>query len=53
MSAPYIIAAVGALFLVMGSVRAASVGASHPQARTWLLVGAIFVLVSAWLFSKG
>lgn len=49
MAAKYILAAVGALFVVMGLLRAGRLGASHPQARTWLLVGAIFVCVSAWL----
>lgn len=52
MAAKFILAAVGALFLGMGALRARRLGASHPQARTWLLVGAIFVGVSAWLFSR-
>jgi len=28
-------------------------GALHPQARTWLLIAAIFGAVSLWLFSRG
>jgi hypothetical protein len=24
----------------------------HPQTRTWLMVGAIFALVSIWLFTR-
>lgn len=53
MAAKYILAVVGVVFLVMGLLRAARLGASHPQPRTWLLVGAIFVVVSAWLFYQG
>ena len=26
---------------------------SHPQTKTWLLIGVIFAAVSAWLFSRG
>ena len=26
---------------------------SHPQVRTWLLIGVIFGVVSAWLFYQG
>jgi len=25
-------------------------GISHPQTKTWLLIGVIFATVSAWLF---
>jgi hypothetical protein len=25
---------------------------SHPQTKTWLIVGAIFAAVSAWLFTR-
>lgn len=53
MAAKYILAVVGAAFLVTGLARAGRLGASHPQVRTWLLVGAIFGLVSAWLFLRG
>ena len=50
MAAKYLLAVVGAAFLVMGVLRATRVGASHPQARIWLLIGGIFGVVSAWLF---
>jgi hypothetical protein len=54
MAAKYILAAFSALFLVLAVWRMASGGtASHPQTRTWLLIGVIFALVSAWLFSRG
>jgi len=52
-AAKYVLAVVGVAFLVMGVVRARSLGASHPQARTWILVGAILAIVSAWLFLRG
>ncbi len=53
MAAKYILAVVGVAFLAMGLLRATRLGASHPQARTWMLIGAIFGLVSAWLFYRG
>jgi hypothetical protein len=53
MAAKYILAVVGVSFLVMGGLRAARLGASHPQPRTWLLVGAILASVSGWLFARG
>ena len=48
MAAKYILAAVGAIFLVMGLAKL--VTARGPQGRTWVLVGVIFTVVSAWLF---
>jgi hypothetical protein len=54
MAAKYILAALSALFLVLAVWRmAGGAAASHPQARTWLLIGVIFALVSAWLFFRG
>ena len=50
MAAKYVLAALSAVFLVMGSVRA---GLSSSQSRTWLLVGVIFGAVSAWLWYRG
>jgi hypothetical protein len=52
-AAKYILAVVGAVFLVLGLARSTRRGIAHPQTRTWLLVGVIFSLVSAWLFSQG
>ena len=28
-------------------------GISHPQTKTWLLIGVIFAAVSTWLFLQG
>jgi 2-keto-3-deoxy-6-phosphogluconate aldolase len=53
MTTKYILAAVGGIFLLVGCMPAARGGLSHPQARTWLLVGVIFCLVSGWLFYQG
>ena len=54
MAAKYILAALSALFLVLAVSRmAGGSGASPPQTRTWLIIGVIFALVSAWLFSRG
>jgi hypothetical protein len=52
-AAKYVLAVVGAVFLVMGALRARRLGASHPQARTWMLIGALLGIVSAWLFLRG
>jgi high-affinity Fe2+/Pb2+ permease len=49
-AAKYILAGLAVLFIVMGIVRG---GPSHPQSRTWLLIGVIFSAVSAWLFYQG
>lgn len=50
MIARYILAALAVAFLVAGALRASRAGASHPQSRTWLLIGVVFGAVSAWLF---
>jgi hypothetical protein len=42
----------GPLFLVLGTWRAVTHGPMSPQARTWLLVGAIFSTVALWLWSR-
>jgi hypothetical protein len=50
-AAKYILAALSVLFLGMALVRQAREGApSRPQSRTWLLIGTIFGIVSAYLF---
>ena len=54
MSAPLVIAILAVLFVTMGIARAAREGSlSHPRTRTWLLIGAIFAVMSAYscLFS--
>ena len=51
MATKYILAALSAVFLVLAFIRMAqSGGKPYPQSRTWLLIGAIFGAVSAWLF---
>jgi hypothetical protein len=47
MAAKYILAGLGTLFMVMGLLRG---GPTHPQSRTWLIIGVIFGAVSTWLF---
>ena len=51
MSAKYILAGLAVAFLAAAAVRIMRErGWSHPQVRTWLLLGVIFSGVSAWLF---
>lgn len=53
MAARYILAALAAVFLVLGALRSARAGApAGRQGRTWLTVGAIFALVSVILFAR-
>jgi uncharacterized membrane protein HdeD (DUF308 family) len=50
-AAKYILVAVGLAFLIAGAVGLVRDGGRpHPQSRTWLLIAAIFGIVSAWLF---
>jgi hypothetical protein len=51
MPAQYILGALAILFLTLGTLGAAT-GRPRPQPRTWLLVGAIFAVVSLWLFAR-
>lgn len=54
MAAKYILAVLSVLFLILAFTRMArGGGAAHPQSRTWLLIGIIFGVVSAWLFYQG
>jgi len=54
MLAKYILASLAVMFLAAAAFRlAADRGWSHPQVRTWLLIGVIFSVVSAWLFYDG
>jgi hypothetical protein len=47
----YILAGLAAVFFVAAVARVASGrGWMHAQVRTWLLLAAIFTVVSAWLF---
>jgi hypothetical protein len=52
MLAQYILAVLAAVFLIAAAVRRLS-GDRGPRSRTWLLIGAIFALVSLWLFTGG
>ena len=53
MAARYILAAFAVVFLAAAVRRAGHDGGiSHPKTKTWLLIGAIFAAVSAWLFSQ-
>jgi preprotein translocase subunit SecF len=45
----YILGALSLVFLALALMRMASGGAKG-QIRTWLLIGVIFGIVSAWLF---
>jgi hypothetical protein len=50
----YILGALSIGFMSLAVVRMADRGrAAHPQARTWLLIGVIFGVVSAYLFLQG
>jgi hypothetical protein len=53
-AAKYILASLSVVFLVLGGVGTlAARGRPQPRHRTWLVVGAVFAAVSAWLFFKG
>ncbi|MDP6582348.1 MAG: hypothetical protein QF681_16970 [Vicinamibacterales bacterium] len=49
----YILAVLSVVFLVAAWIRITRDGPAHPQTRTWLLIGAIFGIVSGWLFYQG
>jgi hypothetical protein len=52
MAARYILGCLAVVFLVLGTLRSFRDGRVGPAARTWLLIGTIFALVSAssgWL----
>jgi uncharacterized membrane protein HdeD (DUF308 family) len=52
-AAKYILAVLACAFLIAGGLRLGSDGGrQHPQSRTWLLIGGIFGIVSAWLFFR-
>ena len=48
MAAKYVLGALAVVFLIAGVARRQSL-----QGRTWLLVAAIFAVVSLWLFVSG
>jgi hypothetical protein len=52
-AAKYILGVFACAFLIAGSLRLVRDGGKqHPQSRTWLLIGIIFAIVSAWLFYR-
>jgi len=47
----YILGCLAVLFLALGGLRVArESGRIDPAARTWLLIGVIFSVVSVWLW---
>lgn len=51
MLAKYILAGLAVVFLAAAVLRMnGERGFTHPQVKAWLLLGAIFSVVSAWLF---
>jgi hypothetical protein len=50
MAAQYIFGCLAVVFLVLASLRSAREGKVGPAARTWLMIGVIFGVVSAWLW---
>ena len=52
-AAKYILAALSLVFLSMAASRRTRDGAgAASQARTWMIVGVTFAVVSAWLFIR-
>ena len=50
----YILGALAIVFVALALARIAGGSVSgRAQARTWLLIGVIFGVVSAWLFYQG
>lgn len=55
MRTQYILAALALVFLVLAASRMGrrADGSAHPQTKTWLIIGVLFGVVSAWLFYQG
>jgi hypothetical protein len=53
MAAHYILGCLAVVFLVLGASRWAREGKVGPAARTWLLIGILFGIVSAWSWLSG
>jgi hypothetical protein len=50
-AAKYILAVLAVAFLAAAVMRLSRGGGiTHPQTKSWLLIGVIFATVSAWLF---
>jgi len=52
MNARYILTAVAIVFVIAAATRIARDGGLTSQTRTWLLVAAIFLIVSGWLWAR-
>jgi hypothetical protein len=53
-AAKYSLAVLAVMFLLAALLRLSrGSGISHPQTKTWLIIGIMFAAVSAWLFSQG
>jgi len=50
MAANYILGCLAVVFLALGGLRSAHDGKVGPAARTWLMIGVIFGVVSAWVW---
>lgn len=48
-SAQHVFTVLGPIFLLLGAWRCISAGSLVPQARTWLLIGAVFSGVALYL----
>ena len=54
MLARYILASLAVVFLGLAVSRSRLASeTSGPQARTWLMIGVLFAVVSGWLFYQG
>jgi hypothetical protein len=53
LAAKYILTVLACAFLLAAGLHPACGGSrQHPQSRSWLLIGVIFGVVSAWLWSR-
>jgi hypothetical protein len=50
MTAQYVLGCLAGVFLVLGGLKSLREGNVGPAARTWLMIGVIFGVVSAWIW---
>ena len=53
MPAHYILGLLAVVFLALGSLRSVRDGQVGPAARTWLMIGVIFGVVTVWTWLSG
>ena len=53
MNAQYVLGCLAVVFLVLGGLKSVREGKVGPAARTWLMIGVIFGVVSAWVWLSG